>query len=362
MTLYTDAERFRRALLRHEREAANDLVRAYGESWKRIKKQLDALLLKMEAAQAAGQDVSLAWLFEQQRLVTLQREVEAEMLRWIDSAEPRIVSLQREAVEAAQRTAEAETLAAMGPPPAGISITWNRLSREALEDLVGYASNGTPLRLLLDDLGAEASQQVRDALVTGIATGENPRSIARRVRKAFGGDLVRALRVSRTETMRAYQTAALRNYRANSDVVKGWIWNASVSGKGLTRTCAACWAMHGTKHSLDEEFRDHPNGRCAPSPWTKSWAELGIEDMPEEPEVESGVDQFAKLTPAEQDKILGQSAGAAYRAGAVELKDFVAMRSSPEWGTHVQRKSLSGVLGKKEARQWMAKTKETPED
>lgn len=352
MTLYRNAERFHRALLRHERQAANEMVRAYGAAWRRIRKRLDGLLAQMTAAREAGQDVSLPWLFEQQRLETLQRQIEAEMRRWVDVAEPRIVDLQREAVEAAQRTAEAETMAAMGTPPSGVSLTWKRLSKDALTDLVGYAGDGSPLRQLLDGLGTEASQQVREALIAGMALGENPRSIARRVKEAFGGDLVRALRVSRTETMRAYRTAALRNYRANDDVVKGWIWNAACD----TRTCVACWAMHGTTHSLEEELQDHPNGRCARSPWVKTWAEMGFAGMDEKPPMASGEARFAKLTPEEQDKILGKAGGAAYRAGAAKLSDFATTRSSPEWGTHVQRKSLKGALGEEKANAWAAAT------
>ena len=352
MTLRGDADRFYLALLRHERQAANEMVRAYGAAWRRIRKRLDGLLAQMTAAREAGQDVSLSWLFQQQRLEALQQQIETEMRRWVDVAEPRIVDLQREAVEAAQRTAEAETLAALGPPPPGVAVTWKRLSKEALTDLVGFASDGTPLRQLLDALGAEASQQVREALIAGMATGENPRSIARRVKEAFGGDLVRALRVSRTETMRAYRTAALRNYRANDDVVKGWIWNAACD----TRTCVACWAMHGTKHPLDDELQDHPNGRCAASPWTKSWEELGIEGMPEKPPMKSGEERFAELTAEEQDKILGKAGGAAYRGGAAKLSDFATTKTSAAWGTHVQRKSLKGALGEEKANAWAAAT------
>jgi len=352
MTLRGDADRFYLALLRHEREASREMARAYGVAWRRVRQRLDALLAQMAAAREAGQDVSLSWLFQQQRLEALQQQIETEMRRWASVATERATELQRDAVDLAQRQAEAETLAALGPPPPGVAVTWKRLSKEALTDLVGFASDGTPLRQLLDALGAEASQQVREALIAGMATGENPRSIARRVKEAFGGDLVRALRVSRTETMRAYRTAALRNYRANDDVVKGWIWNAACDD----RTCAACWAMHGTKHPLDDELQDHPNGRCAASPWTKSWEELGIEGMPERPEMESGEARFAKLTPEEQDKILGKAGGAAYRAGAATLEDFATTRSSARWGTHVQRKSLKGVLGEEKANAWTAAT------
>ena len=356
MTLYRDADRFQRALLRHESQAANEMVQAYGQAWRSIKKRLDELLKKMQVERAAGRDVSLSWLFEQQRLETLQRQVEAELRRWAADAEPRIIALQREAIEAAQLQAEAETMVALGTPPPGVTIaqvksSWTRLNREAITDLVGFTTNGTPLRRLLDELGVEAGQQVREALISGMAAGENPRRIARRVKEAFGGDLVRALRVARTETMRAYRTAAVRSYQANDDVVKGWIWNAACD----TRTCVACWAMHGTTHSLDDEFEDHPNGRCARSPWVKTWAELGFEGMPEKPPMKSGEERFAELTAEEQDKILGRAGGAAYRAGEITLSDLQTTRTSAVWGTHVQRKSLKGALGGERAAIWQNK-------
>lgn len=359
MTLYRDGERFRRALLLHERQAANAMVRAYGQSWKRINKRLTTLLDQLAAAQASGQPVSLAWLFQQQRLQTLQAQIERELLHYASYAEPKIAKLQREAVASAQRAAEVDTMAALGTPPPGIAMAsvkagWTRLSREALTDLVGYSSDGTPLRQLLDSLGVEASQAVRDALITGMATGENPRSIARRVKEAFGGDLVRALRVSRTEVMRSYRTAAVRSYRANSDVVKGWIWNAACDA----RTCAACWAKHGSTHDFTEELQDHPNGRCSRAPAVKTWAELGFEGVDEKAPPQTGAERFAKLTPAEQDGILGRAGGAAYRAQAVTLEDFATTKLSSAWGEHVQRKSLKGVLGPEEAKRWAESLKE----
>ena len=363
MTLYRDGERFRRALLLHERQAANAMVRAYGQSWKRINKRLTTLLDQLAAAQASGQPVSLAWLFQQQRLQTLQAQIERELRRYARYAEPEIVKLQREAVASAQRAAEVDTMAALGTPPPGIAMAsvkagWTRLSREALTDLVGYSSDGTPLRALLDGLGVEASQAVRDALITGMATGENPRSIARRIKGEFGGNLVRALRVSRTETMRAYRAAAVRSYRANSDVVKGWIWNAAVRGPTAMRTCAACWAKHGSTHTLDEELEDHPNGRCSRSPWVKTWAEMGFSGVKEREPMQTGEQMFAKLTPAQQDAILGKAGGAAYRGKAVTLSDFATTKTSAKWGTHVQRKSLRGALGPEEARRWAESLKE----
>jgi SPP1 gp7 family putative phage head morphogenesis protein len=348
MSIYRSGNRFRRALLRGERKAAGEMVRSYGLTWRRIKEELDTLLAQIAEAK---DEISLAWLLRQERLELLQRQVEAELRRWADMAEPGIVELQREAVEAAQLAAEADTRAAMGTPPPGVTLTWARLSREAVTDLVGFASDGSPLRALLDGLGYEASQAVRDALITGIATGENPRSVARRIRKAFGGNLVRALRVCRTETMRAYRTAALRNYRANDDVVKGWRWLSARDG----RTCAACWAMDGTTHDLDDELHDHPNGRCVRAPWVKTWQELGFEGIESErKERETGPEAFDRLTPEEQDKILGATAGKAYRAGEFGLRDVVGIRRSAKWGRSVRVRSLKEVLGEERAQLWRA--------
>jgi len=265
MTLRGDADRFYLALLRHEREASREMARAYGVAWRRVRQRLDALLAQMAAAREAGQDVSLSWLFQQQRLEALQQQIETEMRRWASVATERATELQRDAVDLAQRQAEAETLAALGPPPPGVAVTWKRLSKEALTDLVGFASDGTPLRQLLDALGAEASQQVREALIAGMATGENPRSIARRVKEAFGGDLVRALRVSRTETMRAYRTAALRNYRANDDVVKAP--SAAVDLECGVRHAHLCGVLGDARHETP------PGRRASGSP---EWPLCGL--------------------------------------------------------------------------------------
>jgi len=346
------ADLFRRALLRRERAAADEMARAYAVAWKRIEAKLKALLDELAAAEERGEDVSLAWLFQRERLQTLQRQVEAEWHRWAADNARRLEAEQRAAIRAAGQDAEALTRAALGPPPPGVTLTWARLPHEALESLVGFTSDGTPLRALLDALGAEASQAVRETLIAGLATGENPRAIARRVKGEFDGNLARALRVARTETLRAYRTAALRHYRANDDVVKGWIWLAAVQGRGAGRTCASCWAMHGTTHSLDEIMDDHPNGRCAAAPWVRSWAELGFEGLPEGPETPKGVDLFVRLTPQEQDRVLGQAGGAAYRAGAVSLDQFVGVRYSSRWGTLRYARSLGNVLGPEGAKRW----------
>lgn len=348
--IFEIAGRFRRELLRRERAAASEMVRYYGDVWRRIREQVDDLSRKIREAREAGEDVSPAWLFQQRRLESLRAQVEAELRNFARFTEQRILEQQAEAVAAAQEHAEQLALAGLGELPEGVQVRWERLPNEAVQDLVGFLQNGSPLRSLLDELPDEAGQAVGDALVRGVALGLNPREVARQVRREMGMSLARALRIARTETLRAYREATRRSFQANSHVVKGWIWHSALD----RRTCAMCWAMHGTKHRLDERLDDHPNGRCAMIPITATWAELGFKGVPETRlEVEPGAEVFARQPEEVQRAVLGNAAYEAYRAGAVSLQDFVGRRRSREWGTTRYGRSLREILGSEEARRWM---------
>ncbi len=332
--IYAAARRHRRELLQNERSAASQMVRYYGQSWQRIQAQLADFQRRIAEAKAAGEDVSPSWLFQLGRLETLRAQVEAEIGRFAQYAENSIVAQQRQAVEAAQRHALDWTTTVPG-----VAVEWNRLPTGAMEDLVGFLSNRSPLRELLDELPRDAGQSVADALVTGLATGQNPRSTARLIRQALGGNLARALTISRTETLRAYREATRRSYLANRDVLRGWVWHSALD----KRTCACCWAMHGSVHKLSENLDDHPNGRCAMVPLIKDWPN---------PDIEAGADVFARQPEEVQRAVLGDAGLEAYRAGAVTLGDYVGQTRSREWGTMRSARSLTAILGQTEARRW----------
>lgn len=339
--IYDLAAQFRRQLLAHDREAAAELIGYYGEVYRRLRQRIDVLLRQIADARAAGEEVSPAWLFQAERMQALLDQVAAEMRRFADAAGVQITEAQRQAVALAEAHAEQLALTGLGKPPPGVLVTWSRLPREAMTDLVGFLQEGSPLRALLDELGPEASRGVREALVVGIATGQNPRTMARQIKRALGGNLVRALTISRTEVLRSYREATRRSYQANRDVVKGWIWHAHLD----TRTCAACWAMHGTTHNLDERLDDHPNGRCAMLPWLKTWAELGIKGIEGgEIEVGRGEALFDALSAKDQQRVLGKKAFEAYNNLQVDLRDFVGRKRDPHWGTMRYRLPLHQAL------------------
>jgi SPP1 gp7 family putative phage head morphogenesis protein len=337
-------ERHRRELLQLERGAASEMVRAYGGIWQRLQQELNKLLEEYQATD----NPPASWVYEHNRLYNLQRQVEAELRRFADYAEARIVANELEAVQAAGQHFQ-EVLAASSSRP-GVVARWDRLPTPAIEDLVGFTANGSPLRVLLDELGPAASEAVRSGLIQGLALGQNPRAIARQIRQGFGGVLVRALRTSRTETLRSYREATRRNYQANSDIIAGWRWLCAKQ----PRTCAMCLAMDGTFHTLDEHLDDHPNGRCAMVPCLK-----GEENQP--PGWETGSTWLDKQLEAVQRQVLGDAGYEAYKAGAVKLQDFVGQRHSKAWGSTRYARSLTEILGADEAKRWRTSPQPPPD-
>lgn len=332
--IYKQVEKFRNELLRNERVAASAMVREYGAVWQRVKVQLDALAKQIDDARKAGEQIEPSWLFRRNRLQSLLAQVEQEIARFADYAEPALREQQRQAIEAAQR--HAEQLVLMQLPE--VTMSWSRLPGEAVTDLIGFTEAG-PLRELLDKLGPQTSEGFRRALIESVAVGHNPRETARRVRKEFSIGLARALRISRTEQLRSYREATRRNYEANSDIIEGWIWLAAKQD----RTCPMCLAMDGTFHKLNERLNDHPNGRCAMVPVVKG------KDMPKH---ETGAEWFEQQDEATQRKVLGNAGYEAFKSGKVTLDDFVGQKRSKDWGTTRYAKSLTQILGKEEATKW----------
>ncbi len=358
--IYAVADRFKRALRKREDTAVREVLRYYRDAEARIREGLDSLLGEIERWQRDHPDdeVPAWWLFEQNRLERLREQIEAELERFARQASDRLQAEQRRLIEQAVSDAEALVRAGLGNLPPGVTATWARLPRETIEQLIGTLQDGSPLRELLDALGPAASEQIRRELVSGIALGQNPRVIARRVRDALNGNRVRAELIARTEMLRAYREASRASYLANRDVLSGWVWHSALD----ERTCVMCWAMHGTEHTLEERLDDHPRGRCAMVPITKTWEELGFEGVPEtRAEIESGEARFARLSAEQQRAILGNAAFEAYKAGAVTLSDFVGQKSDPRWGTTRYARSLTEILGADEAKRWRTSPQPPPD-
>lgn len=331
-SVYDVAQEHRESLLRQDRKTTRDLIAAYGDAWRAIRAEVSRLTDQIAFARQQGQDVPVSWLYEQDRLGALERQVATTVGQLAGVLGSRLVQEQGAAVALAAEHTAAEVAAA------GTALTFAALPTEAITSLVGFTANGSPLRSLLDTLGPDAGKRVRDALITGVAAGQGVREIARASRQALGGNMARALLVSRTEVLRAYREAAHQTRLQNRDVLRGWTRVAALQG----RTCAACLALHGRTYRLETRLAEHPGGRCVAVPLVRG----------DTLSVPSGVDWFARQDTRTQEAVLGKAGAAAYADGAVSLEDFVGTRRSRAWGDSHYARSLRQVVGGQEARAW----------
>jgi SPP1 gp7 family putative phage head morphogenesis protein len=340
--VYDLIEQFRRELLRKERAAASQMVRAYGQTWQRIQDRLKELDAEYKVIKAIDGRPSWEWIYESNRLKAFRAQVERELSQFAEYAEQTVRAEQQAAIGAAGQQAQKVVKAMVGT-----ETGWNAFDPGAVEALVGLSQADSPLHQLLLSIQADGAQGAEDALVQGMLLGQNPRDVAGALKSALGIGLSRALTIARTETLRAHREATRASYRANNDLVGGWIWHSAADG----RTCGCCWAMHGTEHKLDEELNGHPNCRCAMVPVLKlpEW----MTPPPGDPRVTNkGVDLFAKLPADQQIRVLGPAKWMAWKDGKFTLTDLVGVRESPVWGSMRVEKSLAGMVGKEIAEQY----------
>ena len=244
----------------------------------------------------------------------------------------------RQGIADARALVEAQLPEAMRQSVMG---TFAVMPTDAVDALVAALAESSPLqRRVLAGYGERAAQGIGRALVEGVALGKGPRVTAAAMARAWGVPLTDALRISRTEHVRAHRMATMDSYRRNPHVVKGWVWHSALIPG---RTCPACVAMHGTRHTLEETLDDHPNGLCAAVPETVSWADLGVRGVPETGlEVEAGEAWFARQGEDVQRQMLGPGHFEMYQAGT-PLSEMVTWREDPDWGRTVGVKSLKDM-------------------
>lgn len=344
------ARRHRAALLAGDARASRELALLYQRLLDELLVLLADVTGRIAARRQAGQPVTPGWLYQEERYRALLREAERLFNQYGRAVGLILTRAQQEAVRLAAQHARELIDLGLGPPPPGIPAQLGfRLPHEALIQLSGQLSAGSPLLPILDSFGPQAAATIREELLRGVGLGLSPLEVSRRIRQRLAVTQARARTIARTEMLRAYREAARETYRANRHLVTAWIWHATLS----PTTCAACWAMHGREFALDTPMGTHPNCRCSLIPKTKTWAELGralgfdAEGIPEtsarsrQRPFPTGPALFARLDPAAQDRILGShAAGEAYRAGEVELRDFVRVQRSADWGTTRSAASL----------------------
>jgi len=283
----------------------------------------------------------ISWLIEAERLQVLLRDIAAQIGEASEITSRLIIGAQTDAV--AMATAAAFDYYEAEGGALRIGAEWNRLPAEATKELVGRFSDGSPLVDAFEKYPAQGVAALEEELTVGIAQGKNPRDVARQIRRRIDvgveiadgpGALVqeqaRLLRgrselIARTEIVGSHRAAAVANYRANFESCIGYRRLASLD----TRTCVACWALHGRVYPLYVDPHEHPQCRCAVAPVFESSRPMT-----------SGVEEFENLSEAAKEEILGPAKFEAYKAGEFGIRDYAATFDDAKWGPQVREQSL----------------------
>lgn len=330
-------------------EEQSQLLTSWARAWNEVAPEWEAALNDLAATSKDGKWPTRTQIARAKRaqqalehttdaLTGLARDMDVRVLRVL----PRLTG--------ATATWQARIIGAQMPgvdrtPDVRLGVDWDRVDPKALDAIVTRAAGQVQSRSY--PLAPRAVAAMKSEIIRGIAVGANPRAAAARmlarVEGHFNGGLTRALVIARTEMLDAHREASRAQRKANTDVLTGWTWVATLDA----RTCPSCWSMHGSVHSVDDFGPiDHQQGRCTSVPTTKSWADLGF-DIEEPPSVLPDARQVFDDLPAEQQTaILGKDRLALLNSGQIEWGDLATRRSTDGWRDSMVPTPVSALLAK----------------
>jgi len=321
---------FKADLLAAEADQIEEMARRWTQLEAALQGSIDALALEIDALRLKGEAIPVSKLIRMQRYQSLLEQSAEQLNLYADFAGIRIGDGQREMINLGIQHAGA-AIKAYYENHNKIPAAFDVLPVSAIQNMVGLAGDGSPLRKLLQDSWPSAVDGLTTQLINAIALGKNPNDTARAMRNGFGVGFNRSINIARTEQLRVYRTAAVEQYK-ESKLVKGY---KRLSARD-TRVCPACLlADDGTIYDLDVVFEEHPQGRCSPVPVV-----VGL------PVVtwQSGQSWFLAQTPDAQKSLLGPGRFDAWQNGGFELADLVKREDNDTWGTSLRTASLKELI------------------
>lgn len=315
-TIYQIADKHRKALLMRENVAVDRMLGAWRIAEASMLAELKIVTDQIEAAILAQQEVSLGWLYRQDRYQVLLDTIAIEIGKYGSLASN--VATAQQAASISMALVHSKQLVRAS----GIMVNFKSLPVGAFENMVGFLHDASPLADLFMDLGPQSLEKANIIFAEGLSKNKGPRVIAKQMERAFDMTKTRSLTIARTESLRAYRTAAQQNYEANSNVVTAGRWSSSRDG----RTCYLCLAKDGTIIPHGERMAAHVGCRCSVVPVVKflnvdrGTGEEWLEKQPEEV-------QLDKLGPARFER---------WKAKRISLQDMATVQYHPRWGNSVR--------------------------
>lgn len=318
----------KQALLRQEQQQ----MQAMAQQWLRVEAALQDQV-ELFARRLAADGLTVGQLqsrrFQLDRYQSLLRQVRAELDKYTGYAETLITSQQRTLAQTA--IAQAGQAIQAVATDAGVRIAFDILPVSAIENMVGLAGDGSPLRTVLQNSYGVGADGMLNQLIRATALGQNPRATAQAmVRQGLSQSLNHMMVVARSEQLRVFRESSRMTYQ-QSGVVSGYKRLATKD----RRTCPACLFSDGELYRLDEPLREHAQGRCSLLPV--------VTDLP--PVTwQTGQDWFREQPPSTQRSILGKGRFEAWQQGRFDLDALITVRQNATWGDSVQPTPLRELI------------------
>lgn len=307
------------------------LMENMARRWLLIEGGLDAdiaaLAQEMARRTAAGEVITQQMVWRAERYQIIKARLADEIKKYNQDAVGIISSAQRQYATLGINAAQ-DAITAMYPSP--LSAAFNRINVGAVESMIGFAGDGSPLRTLLAKDYGEATDGLLNALINGLGRGLGPGQIGRDMADGMGMGLDRALLIARTEAARAQRTASTQQYR-DSGITTGFMRLVKKS-----TACFGCLMLDGEIFELEEELSDHPRGKCMTLAL--------IEGMPP-PTWQKGQDWFLEQDEDAQKRILGPEKYQLWKDGQIKLTDLARKTHSDVWGDSPRVATLAELKG-----------------
>lgn len=319
----------RRRLQRMTDDQVIGLTRAWVTAWDTLSPLFNEALL--ELLQGAEGRVTRAVVARNRRLQSALRQTRATLNELTRDANELLANDLSDVLLDAVASHEAILRTQLPANVAGVSFDLDAPAPDALDAIVTRITQ--QIHSATQPLAGWTVAAMRKELIRGIAVGDNPREVARKIMRRtegqFNGGLARAERIARTEMLDAHRQGSLTSAKQNKDLLTGWKWQCTLD----RRTCPACLAKHGTLFEVDEFGPEgHPQCRCARIDVTKTWAELGFTTVTEPadtfPDARAWYDG---LTEDSQLAIMGPTRKQLLADGEISWDALSTKRTAPDW-------------------------------
>lgn len=322
---------WRRRLVDSYTAEAQRLDSAYRRTVARLEleiAQFNADLAKLEADGTPITSRDIARLSSYTRLLNA---TEAEMNAFARVLEESAATVSDDAVGIGSDAALQMTLTQAGNAANAVRAAWQRPAQQMIAQFIGYADTAARLGKF-NQFGANARQNMSDVLIAFTAQGKGSTAISGLLNEWFNVPRSWGENIVRTMQAYSYRGSSIAGYRANPNIVTGWMWWAALDH----RVCPACLGLHGSIHTVDEELNGHHRCRCTPLPIIRgsTWQN----------DVETGEDWLRRQGGALQKAILGKGGLDLWQKGT-PLDRFRHEYEDDLYGMMVRTASLKEIRG-----------------